>query len=391
MDKTRQCIIALSGRDALLPHDREPHEALCRRLSEILDWPFVGWYSPKQDASKESASGQSASEKGASIQGASEKDCPEFPYLIPFETLSTDEAADWGASSAHSLLGGVVPHPFVATKVVAHPLVPGAIASPAGWNPALGEQIAAFTLPGYSAFSKPDLYRAIERLLPLGPVRLKCAASRGGIGQAVVSDARESVFVESLEPDVFAAGVAAEVNLGALRTISIGEVDFPGMTLAYYGEQRLTQTDEGVLVYGGSHLHALHGNLAQLAKHSLPPGISEAITAALGYERGVMDAFPGVFASRRNYDVAIGSQAGGSEHVAVLEHSWRVGGASAAEIMAYEAFRSEPSKRRVEAYTCEIYGEGTPPADAQVLFRGNVPGNGTLTKYCGVSMRGRET
>lgn len=365
MDKTRRCIVALSGREALLPQDQEPHEALCRRLSDILDWPYVGWYSPGQDY-------------------------PDLPYFIPFETLSTDEAADWGVSSADSLLGGVVPHPFVATKVVAHPLVPDAIASPAGWNPALGKQIAAYTLPGYSAFSKPDLYRAIERLLPQGSVRLKCAVSRGGLGQTVVSDAGQDSFVEALEPDVLAAGVAVEVNLGALRTISIGEVDLPGMTLAYYGEQRLTRTEDGTSVYGGSHLHILRGNLAQLAKNRLPPGISEAIAAALGYERSVLDAFPGVFASRRNYDVAIASQDGGNEHVAVLEHSWRVGGASAAEIMAYGVLRAAPSKRWVEAYTCELYGEGTPPADAQVLFQGNVPGNGKLTKYCGVTMRGRE-
>jgi hypothetical protein len=131
--------------------------------------------------------------------------------------------------------------------------------------------------------------------------------------------------------------------------------------------------------------------LARLAKNRLPPGIGDAIAAALGYERSVMDAFPGVFASRRNYDVAIGSQDGGSEHVAVLEHSWRVGGATAAEIAAYEALRASPSKHWIEAFTCELYGEGDAPAGAQVLFQGNVPGNGTLTKYCGVSMRGRET
>lgn len=367
MDKTRRCIVALSGREPLLPHDREPHEALCRRLSRILDWPYAGWFSAGQEY-------------------------PDLPYFIPFETLSVEEAADWGVSSADSLLGGVVPHPFVATKVVAHPLVPGAIASPAGWNPALGTHIAAYTLPGYSAFSKPDIYDAIERLLPQGPVRLKCGGSRGGVGQAVVSDAgRNSAFVEALGPDVLAAGVSAEVNLGELRTISIGEVDLPGMTLAYYGEQRLTQTEEGKSVYGGSHLHVLRGNLAQLAKNRLPPGIGDAIAAALGYERSVMNAFPGVFASRRNYDVAIGSQDGGSEHVAVLEHSWRVGGATAAEIAAYEALRASPSKHWIEAFTCELYGEGDAPAGAQVLFQGNVPGNGTLTKYCGVSMRGRET
>jgi len=367
MDKTRRCILALAGREALLPHDRDPHEALCRRLSSILDWPYAGWYTPGQDH-------------------------PDLPYFVPFGTLSIEEAADWGVASADSLLGGVVPHPFVATKVVAHPLVPGAVACPAGWNPALGPQIAAHTLPGYSAFSKPDVYRAIERLLPLGPVRLKCGGARGGVGQAVISDAvPNAAFVEALAPDVLAAGVAAEVNLDQLRTISIGEVDLPGMTLAYYGEQRLTQTEDGTTVYGGSHLHVLRGNLAQLAKHRLPPGISEAITAALGYERGVMDAFPGVFASRRNYDVAIGSQNSGSEHVAVLEHSWRVGGASAAEIAAYAALCDAPSEHWMEAYTCEIYGEGTPPENAQVLFQGNVPGNGRLTKYCGVSIGGRET
>lgn len=366
MDNTRRCIVALAGRESLPPHDRDPHEALCRRLAEALEWRYGGWHSPGQEY-------------------------PDLPYFVPFETLSTDEAAARGVGSAESLLGGVVPHPFVATKAVAHPLVPGAIACPAGWNPDLGADIAAYTLPGYTAFSKADLYRAIELLLPRGRVRLKCASSRGGVGQAVVSDAeRDSAFVEGLEPDILAAGIAAEVNLGELRTISIGEVDLPGMTLAYYGEQRLTTTERGVSVYGGSHLHVLRGNLAQLAQKPLPPGISHAIEAALGYEHGVMAAFPGTFASRRNYDVAIGSQDGGSERVAVLEHSWRAGGASAAEIAAYAALRAAPSERWMEAYTCELYGEAAPPPGAQVLFRGDVPGNGRLTKCCGVSKRGRE-
>ena len=49
-----------------------------------------------------------------------------------------------------------------------------------------------------------------------------------------------------------------------------------------------------------------------------------------------MAAFPGLFASRCNYDVVTGADGVGKHHSGVLEQSWRAGGASGAEIAEHK-------------------------------------------------------
>ena len=66
----------------------------------------------------------------------------------------------------------------------------------------------------------------------------------------------------------------------------------------------------------------------------------------------------------------------------VLEQSWRLGGASGAEIGALEAFRADPSLRIVRAMTREVYGEAPAlPAGAVVYYSGVDASVGALTKY----------
>ena len=67
----------------------------------------------------------------------------------------------------------------------------------------------------------------------------------------------------------------------------------------------------------------------------------------------------------------------------MLEQSWRIGGASGAEIAALEAFRASPELRVARASTVEVYGEGAtpPPPDAIVYFRGTDEQVGPITKY----------
>ena len=88
--------------------------------------------------------------------------------------------------------------------------------------------------------------------------------------------------------------------------------------------------------------------------------VPENIRTAVGQAR-VYDAatsvFPGLFASRRNYDVAQGANARGQWRSGVLEQSWRVGGATGAEIAALEAFRADPGLQVVHTSTVEVYGE----------------------------------
>jgi hypothetical protein len=89
-----------------------------------------------------------------------------------------------------------------------------------------------------------------------------------------------------------------------------------------------------------------------------------------------------MFASRRNYDIARGLDAEGRPRCGVLEQSWRIGGASGAEVAALEAFRAEPTLRAVRAGTVEVYGEAAPPPPGAALyFQGVDQRDGLLTKY----------
>ena len=65
----------------------------------------------------------------------------------------------------------------------------------------------------------------------------------------------------------------------------------------------------------------------------------------------------------------------------VLEQSWRIGGASPAEIVALEAFRAEPSLHAVRASCIEVYGDNKTPPDAVVHFTGVDDRVGPMTKY----------
>jgi hypothetical protein len=85
--------------------------------------------------------------------------------------------------------------------------------------------------------------------------------------------------------------------------------------------------------------------------------------------------------TRRNYDVIEGTDATGSRRIGVLEQSWRVGGASGAEIAAFEAFADDLDCAAVRCSTVEIYAEVTPPVGATVYFSGVDPVVGAMTKY----------
>jgi hypothetical protein len=95
-----------------------------------------------------------------------------------------------------------------------------------------------------------------------------------------------------------------------------------------------------------------------------------------------MEEFHGFSASRRNYDVAQAIGADGRPRSGVLEASWRVGGASSAELAAMTALAHDPALQVVRASHVEEYGEGRrAPADAIIEFQGEDPEAGPLLRY----------
>jgi hypothetical protein len=173
-----------------------------------------------------------------------------------------------------------------------------------------------------------------------------------------------------------------EPNLVDVTTYSVGQVRAVDLVCTYYGTQHLTINNRGVEVYGGSELIVQKGDFDTLLASTVPDDVRLAIEQARAFDSAATRCFDGFFASRRNYDVVQGVDAAGRRCSGVLDQSWRLGGASGAEIGALEAFRVDPSLRAVRASSREVYGKAPVLApNATVYFSGDDPHFEPLTKY----------
>lgn len=305
-------------------------------------------------------------------------------YLVPRDTVhGAAQAAQLGLRSERDLFGGVVPHAYVASKVITHALLEPQCSAPEGWSHAFGQQVAGVVLAGYSAFSGEDALAAGRRLLAAGAVRIKLASGIGGSDQSVAASGQE------LERQIAAldarqlreGGVVLERNLNRVVTHSVGQVRIGRQLASYCGIQHLTTNNAGGQVYGGSDLLVAAGDFEALMALPHAPEVSTAVAQACAYHRAALACFPGLLASRCNYDVAQGVDDSGVWRSGVLEQSWRIGGATGAELAALAAFQADPSLRVVRASTREVYGGAPPPQDADVYFHGVDQNVGAITKY----------
>ncbi|HVL75818.1 MAG TPA: DUF3182 family protein [Noviherbaspirillum sp.] len=340
-------------------HECATQRALAAALAELKGWPFGGDYDP-------------------------ERHCAARAYFVPGDTLEAGAAARLGVHGEHDLFGGVVPFPFVATKTISHPLVHLGAQAPLGWSHGFGQRVRSVVLPGYSAFVLDDARAAGRRLLECGSVRIKLGGGVGGVGQSV---ARTAVELEDVLASIeagpgFGPGVVLETNLEQVDTLSAGRTRIDDLVMSYYGRQRLTTDNIGRHVYGGSELFVVRGEFDVLRARVLPDEVRIALEQAQHYHAAALESFPGLCASRCNYDIAQGRDDEGNWLSGVLEQSWRIGGASGAELLAFAAFLGDPALQAVRATTIEVYGEAPPvPEDAQVLFSGVDPKVGRITKY----------
>lgn len=313
-------------------------------------------------------------------------------YFVPEDTLLDTDATRLGIRTQDDLFGGVVPYPFVATKSVSHPALEPGSRVPEGWSQALAGDLADAVLPGFSVFTAADARQACERVLELGDARLKPALGIGGTGQTVVTRPAdcEPVLQQLDEAELRKYGLAIELNLDDVVTYSVGQAQIAGVRITYHGTQRLTHNHTGAEVYGGSDLHVVRGGFDELLARELPADIRQALEQARRYDECVSRAFPRFFASRRNYDIVQGRDRDGQLRSGVLEQSWRIGGASPAELAAVEAFLADSALQAVQASTHEIYALQPPPPHAQVHFSGDDERVGPITKYSVVRSDGNQ-
>jgi len=324
--------------------------------------------------------------KGYSFEGEFDPDraYPGHCYFVPADTvIGRDAAAGVGIHDENDLYGAVVPHRFMAVKTITHPVLDEHAHAPQAWCHGFCNEVRDAVLAGFAAFHRHDARRATAMMLQRGPVRIKRASGIGGQGQFVVESISELDAVLEVidDAELESLGLVVEENLHGVVTHSVGRVEVDGLVASYCGTQRLTVNHRGVDVYGGSTLLVVRGDFDTLLALSLPAETRRAIDRARRYDAAALEHFEGMYASRRNYDVACGSNERGEERCGVLEQSWRMGGASGAEIGALQAFRDDPQLGIVRASSTEIYGECVPPPEAIIYFRDVDERVGMLTKY----------
>ncbi|MCW5625653.1 MAG: DUF3182 family protein [Burkholderiales bacterium] len=356
------------------PWDAATHDAASRRTTARLLASLKGF------------------EDGGVYDASFPMECPL--YVVPDDTLTSTVARRLGIRTEDDLFGGVVPHAFVATKVITHPLVSPDAAAPDGWTTRFVEHLGDAALPGFSVFNRQDLRVAAIRLLDAGEAaRIKPARGIGGHGQSVVRSMDElDALLPHQDPDELERhGAVVECDLHDAITYSIGQVHVDDLDIAYIGTQRVTRNHAGETCYGGSDLCVVRGRMPILSRLALSADRRLAIERAWQYDTAATIAFPGFLASRRNYDVVQGVDSNGRRRIGVLEQSWRRGGATPAELAALQAFRDDAARVTVRVSSHEVYGVSPPPAGAVTYFSGVDPVLGAMCKYSLIETDGSPT
>lgn len=343
-------------------HQAQTHMALARHAAELLRRRFGGRL-----------------EDAAGGDGAH--------YCIPRSTLfAEDGAVVFGAAGPDParFFGGWVPAGLLATKAIVHPLAPGET-PPEGWPAGFAAAACDVALVGASAFTLEGAAQAGRRLLDRGPVRIKAVGASGGVGQFVARSQVEldRVLERVAEIGLLDGGLVLEEHLENVKTYSVGEVMLGDLHAAYVGTQDLTSNNAGEEVYGGSRLFVARGGYPELLK-LVPPEVAKLCAMAMRFDQ-LAERELGLVASRRNYDIIVGTDHAGEQRSAVLEQSWRVGGASPAELAALEVFDRDPARRHVIAASVERYGAAAVlPENARPYFHGTDAEVGPILKYASV-------
>ena len=359
MPYARSAVVLLPISETSSEHERHTQQALGIKIAKLLDCPFLGTYDPRVNAQR-------------------------ALYFIPSDTLiGREHYRGLGIDSGEDFFGGLVSQPFMATKAITHPLLNADAQRPDAWPLDFSQRAIGAVLHGYTVFSLDEGLQAGIQLLRHGPLRIKPVRATGGRNQIrVASDAQLIAALAPLNPAEIARwGLVLEEDLREVATFSVGQVSIGGLTASYYGTQQLTRDNHGASVYGGSAVRLVRGDYDALLNLQPPEHIRKAIAQAQSYERAAMATLPDFIASRRNYDVAQGLDAQGSRRSGVLEQSWRVGGASAAEILGLGALAENPTQQSVRASTHECYGHATAPPHANMLYQGDDPAIGRITKF----------
>ncbi|URM29599.1 DUF3182 family protein [Pseudomonas frederiksbergensis] len=352
-------VLAHSVRPDAPLHEVDTNRALARWLAQVAGLEYGGSYNPELHRSRD-------------------------VYLLPTQTLvGVAVARQLGVKGPEDLWGGYVDHDFICTKAISHGLLNRYAFAPEGWSSLFSERVRSVVLDGLSVFSLEDARPAAEHLLYSGPIRMKPIHACAGRGQEVIKslDQFDAILARPDAKTLFTEGVVLEQDLTEVVTHSVGQSFIGDKVLSYCGDQYLTEDGQGEQVYGGSNLLVVQGYYEDLLALELPDDVRLAIQQAQVFDSAADEAYPGFYASRRNYDIAQGLDCDGKQRSGVLEQSWRLGGASSAEVAALQNFVNNPGLRAIRVSSVETYTDRPLPANAIEVYRGPAEHSDFLLKY----------
>ncbi|MDF3202129.1 DUF3182 family protein [Pseudomonas sp. 1912-s] len=355
----KKIVVAHSIRPDAPLHEVETNRALARWLAHILGLKYGGSYNPELHSGRDL-------------------------YLLPTQTLvGAAQARQLGVKGPEDLWGGYVDHDFICTKAISHGLLSNEAVAPEGWSPLFAERIRNVVLDGLSVHALEDARPAATHLLYTGPIRLKPVHACAGRGQEVIRslDEFDAILARPEAAQLFGEGVVLEQDLHDVVTHSVGQSFIGDHVISYCGDQYLTRDGQGEEVYGGSNLLVVQGYYEDLLRLDLPDDVRLAIEQAQTFDNAADEAYPGFYASRRNYDIAQGLDSDGQRRSGVLEQSWRMGGASSAEVAALQSFVNNPGLKAIHVSSVETYVDQPLPADAIEVYRGPAENSDFLLKY----------
>ncbi|HUH87727.1 MAG TPA: DUF3182 family protein, partial [Pusillimonas sp.] len=218
VNKGARIAVAFPSRLEAPPHETTSQQALARKLAQLLKVEFVEHFQP-----------QPLPEPGS-------------VYYVPARTLVRNATQGGAAGGGYlesirsydDLYGGIVPHPFVATKAITHPVLHVDSPAPQGWSHTFSQETSAAVLRGITVFSVKDARLAGLRLLSLGPVRIKPVRASGGRGQILVFNPRQfdAELSEQDEREISEHGLVLEEHLADVKTYSVGLVRAGGIDIS---------------------------------------------------------------------------------------------------------------------------------------------------------------
>lgn len=278
--------------------------------------------------------------------------------------------------------GGIVHCGFMATKLVTHPHWHDGDNLPEGWTGSFAACLQDCVLPGFSVFSHEHALEAASTLLKEHKVRFKNPYASGGTDQNVIETVHSlDRFLETISDGDIANGLVVEEDVENATTYSVGQVQIDNHVGSYLGRQYTSHDRQGNAVYAGSRLRVVRGNWRALLQRLQSPVTRKIVEKAIRYDEAARQHL-GLVASRRNYDVLVGPITENGVRCGVLEQSWRVGGASPAEILAMEKLMQDESVTAVQAFLRESRDEApTFRDDDFIVYSGEDDFGQPLHKY----------